>query len=231
MAEVSLHSRGAGLRPLAHVRVLEVGSSISAAFAAKLLGDLGAEVIKVEHPKGDPLRRQGPFMLGDGVEQLSALFGYLNHGKRCVGIDLGTVDGREAITGLLACATLLLWDSDDPTTGMMRTLADAKRLDRPATVVFSPYGLVGARAGRAGSAFVAQHSGGLAYHQAYPVGDPEKTPPAGAADREADMIVGLVAANAALWALFAPATRVQSPLSTWRLKILLRICSSMHSLT
>ena len=47
MAEVSPKDRS-DLRPLAGMRVLELGSSISAAFAAKLLGDLGAEVIKVE---------------------------------------------------------------------------------------------------------------------------------------------------------------------------------------
>jgi len=49
------------MQGLAGVRVLELGNLVSAAYAAKLMADLGAEVIKVEEPQGDHARRRGPF--------------------------------------------------------------------------------------------------------------------------------------------------------------------------
>ena len=201
-----------GLRPLAGVRVLEVGWSVSACFAARLLGDLGAEVTKVEPRAGDPLRRQGPFMAGAAGERTSALFGYLNAGKRCIGLDLGTEAARATLTALMGHSDLVLWVADDATIAPARNLVDCARPQRPAAVVLSPFGLKGERAGRAGSAYVAQHSGGFAYHQAYPVADPAVTPPTGCADREADMVVGLVAANAALWALLSSQDGAPKPL-------------------
>ena len=211
MAEVSSKDRS-DLRPLAGVRVLELGSSISAAFAAKLLGDLGAEVIKVEPMSGDPLRQQGPFMTSAVPESVSALFGYLNAGKRCISLDLGADVARAMVTKLMGRCDLAIWVADDATVSHLQDLIDRERPQRPATVVISPFGLKGPRAGRAGSAYVAQHSGGLAYHQAYPVNDPSATPPTGCADREADMIVGLVGANAALWALMSATDGAPKPI-------------------
>ena len=200
------------LRPLAGVRVLEIGSSVAASFAARLLGDLGSDVIKLEPRSGDPLRRQGPFMVGAGPERTSALFGYLNAGKLCVGLDLASDAGRLSLTTLMERNDLVLWVADDATITHLQDLVDPARPQRPATVVLSPSGLRGERAGRAGSPYVAQHSGGFAYHQAYPVTDPEATPPTGCADREADMVVGLVAANAALWALLSSQDGAPKPL-------------------
>jgi crotonobetainyl-CoA:carnitine CoA-transferase CaiB-like acyl-CoA transferase len=211
MAASSLQNSAKGLLPLAGTRVLEVGSAISACFAAKLLCDLGAEVIKIEPVSGDPLRQQGPFMAGESPESVSALFGYLNVGKRCIGIDFGADAAREVVASLLVRSSLVLWVADDDATVPMRDLVDPARQGRPATIVLSPFGLTGARAGKAGSDFVAQHSGGFAYHQAYPVTDPDITPPTGCADREADMIVGLVAANAALWALLSAENGAVAP--------------------
>jgi crotonobetainyl-CoA:carnitine CoA-transferase CaiB-like acyl-CoA transferase len=199
-----------GLRPLDGVRVLEVGSSVSASFAARLLGDLGARVTRVEPRAGDPLRAQGPFM--GGASRVSALFGYLNAGKDCIGADLASDAARAMLSDLVDHSDLVLWVADDAVVAHLRDLVDEARPQRPATVVLSPFGLKGARAGNAGSAYVAQHSGGFAYHQAYPVADPAATPPAGCADREADMVVGLVAANAALWALLAGAGDAAKPL-------------------
>jgi crotonobetainyl-CoA:carnitine CoA-transferase CaiB-like acyl-CoA transferase len=72
---------------------------------------------------------------------------------------------------------------------------------RRPTLVLSAHGLTGPRAGMAGTAFTAQHAGGFAYHQACPVSDPEAAPPLGCPDREAAMLVGLIAANAAMTAL------------------------------
>ena len=54
----------AGGQPLAGVRVLELGDNIAAAYAGRLLADLGADVVKVEPPAGDPLRHHGPYAPG-----------------------------------------------------------------------------------------------------------------------------------------------------------------------
>ena len=67
------------LAPLAGLRVLELGCDVSLAFAARLLADLGAEVLRPEPPGGDPLRGAAPM-----TEAGSALFAYLNHGKTLV---------------------------------------------------------------------------------------------------------------------------------------------------
>lgn len=62
--------------PLSHLRVLEIGSLPAAAYCARLLADLGAEVVKLEPLGGDPTRRLPPSIGGD-----SAWFGFLNYGK------------------------------------------------------------------------------------------------------------------------------------------------------
>jgi crotonobetainyl-CoA:carnitine CoA-transferase CaiB-like acyl-CoA transferase len=70
------------------VKVLELGNMVSAAYATKLMADLGAEVIKVEEPTGDTARLRGPFP-GDVVDpEKSGLFLYLNTNKRGVTLDL-----------------------------------------------------------------------------------------------------------------------------------------------
>ena len=75
---------GPNTGPLAGVTVFEFGHSVAAPFAGQILGDLGAEVIKVEKPTGDDARRWGP-PFWDGE---SAIFQTLNRNKRSVSLDL-----------------------------------------------------------------------------------------------------------------------------------------------
>ncbi len=183
------------LRPLAGLRVVELGSAVSVAFAARLLADLGADVIKLEPPDGDPLRQQGPFLEGDGGQRSSALFAYLNCGKRCELLD----PAFAALSARAREADLLLVAED--ARERLGPLGDPANTERPAIVVATAFGLAGPRQGWAGSEYIAQHSGGYAYHQACPVADPATTPPVGCADREAALLVGLAIANAALTAV------------------------------
>ena len=183
------------LRPLAGLRVVELGSAVSVAFAARLLADLGADVIKLEPPDGDPLRQQGPFLEGDGGQRSSALFAYLNCGKRCELLD----PAFAALSRARREADLLLVAED--ARERLGPLGDPANTERPAIVVATAFGLAGPRQGWAGSEYIAQHSGGYAYHQACPVADPATTPPVGCADREAALLVGLAIANAALTAV------------------------------
>src|SRR4029450_10131820 len=71
------------------VKVLELGTMVSAAYATKVMADLGADVIKVEEPQGDPARQRGPFPGGEVDLEKSGLFLHLNANKRGVTLDLG----------------------------------------------------------------------------------------------------------------------------------------------
>jgi crotonobetainyl-CoA:carnitine CoA-transferase CaiB-like acyl-CoA transferase len=96
---------------LSGLSILELGSMVAAPYCAKLLGDLGAEVLKVEAPgRGDPARRRGPFP--DDVPHLerSALFLYLNTSKRGVTLDLGTETGRRIFRDLARDVDVLIED-------------------------------------------------------------------------------------------------------------------------
>src|ERR1700759_4666954 len=70
--------------PLAGVRVLELGDALAAAYAGRLLVDLGADVVKVERPDGDPLRAVGPFAGGAPDPEAGGAFAYYHAGKRSV---------------------------------------------------------------------------------------------------------------------------------------------------
>ena len=76
------------MRGLEGVRVPELGEMVSAAYAAKLFADLGADVVKVESPGGERARRRGPFPSGESDPERSGLFLYLNTNKRSVVLDL-----------------------------------------------------------------------------------------------------------------------------------------------
>ncbi|GAA4196221.1 hypothetical protein GCM10022252_43190 [Streptosporangium oxazolinicum] len=90
-------------RPLAGFTVLEAGRRIQAPLTAHLLGLLGADVVRVEPPGGDPLRGMPP-MCGD----LSARWLALNRGKRAVEIDIKSAAGRAALRDLVAGADVFV---------------------------------------------------------------------------------------------------------------------------
>jgi crotonobetainyl-CoA:carnitine CoA-transferase CaiB-like acyl-CoA transferase len=91
------------MRPLAGIRVVEAASYISGPFAGLILADLGAEVTKVEPPRGDPYRRFGPQDDDGGV-----IFRAGNRNKRSVAIDLTTDAGVSELHTLLDDADVLI---------------------------------------------------------------------------------------------------------------------------
>lgn len=96
--------------PLEGLRVLEVASGVSAAYAGKLLADHGADVIKVEPPEGDPARLFGPFR-GDQVHpEASGRFLFLNTNKRSITLDLRTADDRALLRKLVARVDAVITD-------------------------------------------------------------------------------------------------------------------------
>src|ERR1700751_3517994 len=95
-------------RGIGALRVVECGQGVSAAFGAKMIADLGAEVIKVEPPGGDLTRRRGPFPGDRSDPEKSGLFVYLNANKRGVVADLPRPEGQQLLAGLLARADILI---------------------------------------------------------------------------------------------------------------------------
>jgi crotonobetainyl-CoA:carnitine CoA-transferase CaiB-like acyl-CoA transferase len=91
--------------PLAGVRVLELGRLIAAPFCGQILGDLGADVIKIERVgSGDDIRGYGPpFLAGkEGPGSASAFYLNFNRNKRSIAIDFGTPEGVDLIRKLAA---------------------------------------------------------------------------------------------------------------------------------
>lgn len=90
------------MKPLDGLAILELGEGLSSAFCCKLLRDYGADVIKVENPGiGDPARRIGPFPEDQPHPGKSALFLYLNAGKKSLTLDIQSDDGQEVIRRLV----------------------------------------------------------------------------------------------------------------------------------
>ncbi len=86
------------------VRLLDLSQYLPGPYAAQILGDLGAEVVKVEPPAGDPMRRLGP-LDGDGV---SVFYKLVNAGKAVVRLDLKSEQGRADFAVLAGCADALI---------------------------------------------------------------------------------------------------------------------------
>lgn len=89
--------------PCSGLRVLELGSMVSAPLAGQILADMGAEVIKIEPPEGDPMRRVGPFHKGMG-----ALFMTVNRGKKSIVLDLKIPGDLELATELALSSDVLI---------------------------------------------------------------------------------------------------------------------------
>src|ERR1044072_4985753 len=96
------------MQGLEGVKVLELGTMVSAAYATKLMADLGADVIKAEEPQGDPARQRGPFPGGVVDPEKSGLFLYLNTNKRGVTLDLSRQRGQELFRQLISKADLFV---------------------------------------------------------------------------------------------------------------------------
>jgi crotonobetainyl-CoA:carnitine CoA-transferase CaiB-like acyl-CoA transferase len=96
-------------RGLGELRVVDVSSGVAGPYATRALAGYGARVIKVERPRcGDWARRLPPLKRGERGPDASALFAWLNAGKRGVTLDLTQPRGREVFTRLVAQADLVV---------------------------------------------------------------------------------------------------------------------------
>src|SRR5262245_61535080 len=94
--------------PLAGIRVVDLTEGVAGPFAAKILADYGADVVKVERPGGDPARGLPPFPGDVPHPEKSGLFAYLNSNKRSVVLDPATPGGREVVRRLAGWADALV---------------------------------------------------------------------------------------------------------------------------
>ncbi len=95
---------GEATGPLAGVRVLDLSTIVSGPLCAQILGDLGADVVKVEPPSGDTARHLG----SEGPPGLSGIFAQCNRNKRSVVLDLKQESGRGAFFELVARADVVV---------------------------------------------------------------------------------------------------------------------------
>jgi crotonobetainyl-CoA:carnitine CoA-transferase CaiB-like acyl-CoA transferase len=117
-------------------------------YATMLLADLGADVVKVEPPSGDNIRRVGPFREGDGPDALGGYFQSVNRGKRGVVLDLKTDDGRADFLELVRHADIV---AENFSAGVMDRLGlgyEQLRADNPRLVYAAIRGFGDPRTGR-----------------------------------------------------------------------------------
>ncbi len=90
--------------PLAGIRVLDLSAVVSGPFCTQVLGDLGADVVKLETPRGDSTRRMGPPFRGD----LTPLYAHFNRNKRSIAVDLKQAGGIAVARRLAGVADVLV---------------------------------------------------------------------------------------------------------------------------
>ena len=183
-------------RPLEGLRVLDLGTRVAAPFCAGLLGEQGAEVIKVEKPgQGDPLRDLGPFAEGpDGPYSL--YWAVEGRGRKSVTLDLSQPEGQRVFRDLAARSDVLC-ENFRPGT-LERWNIDPSRLDeRLVTVRISVFGQDGPKSGRPGL-----DRNGVAYGGLLHLTGEEGRPPVRPGVTVTDYLTALFAAQAAMGLLY-----------------------------
>lgn len=183
--------------PLHGITVLDFTRVLSGPYCTMALADLGARVIKLEHPgRGDDTRRWGPPFLGDE----SAYFLSVNRNKESIAIDFKSPGGREVVARLLAKADVLVENFRPGTLDALGLDAATVRADRPDLIYcsISGYGQTGPRRDEPGYDAVMQAEGGLMSITGAADGPPYRLGVA-----IVDIVSGMFAAQGVLAALVA----------------------------
>lgn len=181
--------------PLAGLKVVDVATLFAGPLAATMLGDYGADVVKVEHPRGDPVRHHGASK--DGVGLWGKVIG---RNKRAVTLYLGSAEGQELFRSLASTSDVVIENFRPGTLERWGLGYDVLSRDNPGLVLVrvTGFGQTGPYAQRPGFGTLAEAMSGFAAITGEPDGPPT-LPPFGLADG----IAALTAAFATMTALRA----------------------------
>ena len=179
--------------PLKGLRVVDLTRILAGPFCTQLLADLGAEIIKIEGPDGDPVRQQGAIVNG-----LSWYFAQFNRNKKSVVLNLYDDDDKSTLSHLLETADVLV---ENFRPGILSDMGfgprELERLNpRLIHASVNGYGTVGPYADRPSFDFIAQAMSGFMSVNGPPDGEPQR-----AAPPLSDLIAGLYCAFGILAAL------------------------------
>ena len=184
--------------PLKGIKVVELARILAGPWAGQLLGDLGAEVIKVESEQGDDTRAWGPPFIERDNDVSAAYFHGCNRGKKSITVDLSTYKGQERIKKLVKESDILI--ENFKVGGLKKYGLDYESLktNNKALIYCSitGFGQDGPYATRAGYDYIIQGMSGLMSITGEPGGPPLKTGVA-----VTDIFTGIYASTAILAAL------------------------------
>ena len=183
--------------PLAGVRVLELGHYVAAPFATRLLGDLGAEIIKVEPPSGDPVRQWGAQYKGS-----TPWWSVHARNKRCISLDLKKPEARRIVLDLVRSCDALV-ENFRPGQLARMGLGEAElRAAKPDLVIarISGYGQDGPGRDQAAFGVIGEAIGGLRHLTDHKPGTSD-LPPVRVGVSIGDSIAGIYAALGVVAAL------------------------------
>jgi crotonobetainyl-CoA:carnitine CoA-transferase CaiB-like acyl-CoA transferase len=189
------------------LKVLEFSEFISGPYCAKMLADLGAEVIKIEKPgEGDSARHWGPFPGGQPHLEKSGLFLFLNTNKSSITLDVDSVKGRQVFRRLVEWADILIEDNrPHEMTRLGFNYVKLKKIN-PSLIMTSitPFGQTGPYKDFKGSDLINSHMSSEAFgNPAEGVNDLERYSPLRGPMHAADFMTGLTAAVCTMSAVFA----------------------------
>jgi formyl-CoA transferase len=166
-AAPSLEAKG----PLADLVVIEMGTLIAGPFCGQILGDFGAEVIKIEDPRvGDPMRQWGRSL----PKGLSPWWPVIGRNKKSVGLDLRKPEGQALAKALIAKADVVIENFRPGAMEKWGLSYEALSADNPGLIMarVSGFGQTGPYSQRAGYGLIGEAMGGLRYV----TGEPDRAP-------------------------------------------------------
>ncbi|MAC57076.1 MAG: carnitine dehydratase [Novosphingobium sp.] len=183
---------------LSGIRVLEIGHFVAAPFCTRLLGDLGAEVIKIEPPQGDPVRQWGA-----QVDGRSLWWSVHGRNKRSISLDLKSPAGRDVLLDLVEHCDVVVENFRPGQLAKMGLSPEVLRESRPDLIVahVSGYGQSGPGRNQAAFGVIGEAIGGIRHLTNHPPGT-YGLPPVRVGVSVGDSLAGLYAAFgivSALW--------------------------------
>ena len=181
--------------PLEGIRILDLSTVIAAPFGATLLGDFGAEVIKVEMPGvGDPLRNLGPYYNGEGLRWPG-----IARNKKSITLDLHQEEGKEILRKLVSESDMIIENFRTGTLEKWGVGYEELKEVNPDLVMIrvTGYGQTGPYAHKAGFGTPATAFSGFTYLHGYP-----DRPPISPSFSLTDYVTGIYVAFAAVTALY-----------------------------